>query len=141
MGSEMCIRDRSTFVLDDRASSSGGGGIPTMLIAILVLVVLGLGGLFAAVMVKQGKSKKNRKGRKGSRKPQRRVRSSEVPEDIDDVEQDWVGDEQVSGESDPPNWELQGVFGEDGLEWLEWPESSDIWWQRDESGYWVEWKQ
>ena len=136
-----CPEKESTFVLDDRASSSGGGGIPTMLIAILVLVVLVLGGLFAAVMVKQGKSKKNRKSRKGSRKSQRRVRSSEVPEDIDDVEQDWVGDEQVSGESDPPHWELQGVFGEDGLEWLEWPESSDIWWQRDESGYWVEWKQ
>ena len=47
----------------------------------------------------------------------------------------------ISAESlEPPNWEIQGVVGDDGFEWLEWPEQSDVWWFRDESGYWAQWE-
>tara|TARA_B100001750_G_scaffold241331_1_gene252564 strand:+ start:21 stop:911 length:891 start_codon:yes stop_codon:yes gene_type:complete len=137
-----CPEKESTFVLDNRDSSSGGGGIPTMLIVILVLVLLGLSGLFAAVMVKQGKSKKKkRKGSRRKRSPTRIVSEDNLPDVDDEIEQEWGSNEQIVEENEAPNWEWQGISGDDGVEWLEWPESSDSWWQRDESGYWVQWKQ
>ena len=137
-----CPEKESTFVLDNRDSSSGGGGIPTMLIVILVLVLLGLSGLFAAVMVKQGKSKKKkRKGSRRKRSPTRIVSEDNLHDVDDEIEQEWGSNEQIVEENEAPNWEWQGISGDDGVEWLEWPESSDSWWQRDESGYWVQWKQ
>tara|TARA_Y100000310_G_scaffold291399_1_gene319323 strand:- start:563 stop:994 length:432 start_codon:yes stop_codon:yes gene_type:complete len=125
-----CPEKEATFVLNNTGGTSAG--IPTALIAIIVLMLFGISGLVVAVMLKQRKPK----GR--GRAMKKRPRLEQALDVVDEAAEEWL-DEQVADES--PHWELQGAAGDDGVEWLEWPEGSDSWWQRDESGYWVEWQQ
>ena len=96
--------------------------------------MLGLGGLVMAVMLKQQKPK----GRRGAMKKRPSSRLEQALDVVDEAADEWL-DEQVADEL--PHWELQGDVDDDGVEWLEWPEESDSWWQRDDSGAWVEWQQ
>ena len=108
-------------ILDYGNTDSSEGGLPLMLIVIVFLVTSGIIGLVVAIVMKQ---KKPKKGKSTSRSQQ----SLEV-------------ESAMSAESlEPPNWEIQGVVGDDDFEWLEWPEQSDIWWFRDDSGYWAQWE-
>ena len=127
-----CPEQESTFVLNNTGGSSAG--IPTSLIAIVALMMVGLGGLVVAVMMKQRKPKR----RKGAKKRRPSSRLEQALDVVDEAAEEWL-DEQVV--EDSPSWDLEGVSGDDGVEWLEWPEGSDSWWQRDDSGYWVKWQQ
>jgi len=47
------------------------------------------------------------------------------------------GGEHTSTEN--PSSETQGAVSDDGFEWLEWPDQSQRWWFRNDSGYWEGW--
>nr|AIF19868.1 WD40 repeat-containing protein [uncultured marine group II/III euryarchaeote KM3_87_G11] len=115
------------------AGSTSGGGLPFGLIAILVIVVLAIGGLVAAIVVKQKKPKKTR------------GRLQQALDVVDEAggEGDWNAHGSETGDVDAsasvPEWKLEGEVGDDGFEWLEWPVNSERWWFRNDSGYWDEW--
>jgi len=121
--------------------STSGGGLPFGLIAILVIVVLAIGGLVAAIVVKQKKPKKTR------------GRLQQALDVVDEAGGEWASEQEgegvrnaqaaeaggVDSASGKPPWKLEGEVGDDGFEWLEWPENSGRWWFRNDSGYWGEW--
>ena len=80
-----------------------------------------------------------------TRKPKRgkRARGGELNQALqvmDDAAESWAEDasEGMVAEGDEaPHEDIQGEAGEDGIEWLQWPEDSNVWWYRDESGYWT----
>ena len=107
-------------ILDYGNTDSSDGGLPIMLIVIVFLVVSGIIGLVVAIGMKQ-------------KKPKKRTSSGRSQQSL-------AVESAMSAESlEPPNMEIEGVVGDDGFEWLEWPEQSDIWWFRDDSGYWAQW--
>jgi len=109
-------------ILDYGNSDASDGGLPIMLIVIIFLITSGIVGLVVAIVMKQQKPKKKKKSSQRS-------------------QQSVTVDSALSGEAlEPPHWEIQGVVGDDGFEWLEWPEQSDVWWFREESGYWAQWE-
>ena len=111
-------------LLDYSDSGSSSSGLPTSLIVVLVLIVLGLVGLSSAIVVKQ----KQKRAKKLSKRRQRGgIKTSEV-----------MGASSGSDEH-YPHWELLGEMSDDGYEWLEWPTGSEQWWYRNEEGYWEEW--
>ena len=116
--------------------ATGGGdsnaGLPTFLWVAIALAVLVIIGLVAAVTV-------------NTRRPKRRKRASDGELDqalqvVDEAAESWAEDAsegQEAGVDEAPHEEIQGEVDDDGIEWLEWPENSDVWWSRDESGYWA----
>jgi WD40 repeat protein len=125
--------------LDSGPSSSGGFSM--IIIAVMAIVVLAIGGLVAAIVIKQRKPK----GKKV------RARLEQTLDIVDEAAHERIGGQQVGDQrtapaegaeytsTDNPPWETQGAVGDDGFEWLEWPEQSERWWFRNDSGYWDEW--
>ena len=112
-----------------------------IIIAVMAIVVLAIGGLVAAIVIKQRKPK----GKKV------RARLEQTLDIVDEAAHERIGGQQVGDQrtapaegaeytsTDNPPWETQGAVGDDGFEWLEWPEQSERWWFRNDSGYWDEW--
>ena len=108
------------------------GGLPTFLWVAVALAILVIVGLVVAVTV-------------NTRKPKRRKRASggeldQALQVVDAAAESWAEDAaegEVTEDHEAPDEEIQGEAGDDGVEWLEWPEDSDVWWSRDESGYWA----
>jgi hypothetical protein len=112
-----------------------------IIIAVMAIVVLAIGGLVTAIVIKQRKPK----GKKT------RARLEQALDVVDEASHERTGGQQVSGKptvpaeggghtsTDKPSSEAQGAVGDDGFEWLEWPEQSERWWFRNDSGYWDEW--
>jgi hypothetical protein len=113
------------------SGAAAGGGLPMGLIAILVIVVLAIGGLVGAIVLKQRKPAKKTKGR-----------LEQALDVVDQAAGEWAEGQEDGGEgtaTEGPSSEFEGVVGDDGFEWLEWPEQSERWWFRNDSGHFDEW--
>ena len=108
------------------------GGIPTFLLVAIGLALLVIVALVVAVTANTRKPKRGKRARGGELNQALQV--------MDDAAESWAEDasEGMVAEGDEaPHEDIQGEAGEDGIEWLQWPEDSNVWWYRDESGYWT----
>ena len=124
-----CLEKGTSIVIGDNSGQSSGG-IPTIIIVVLVLIVLGFAGLTGAIVIKQRQTK--------IRKSKRKNKSRKLENAIDvinEATEEWV-EEQDDFSSEDPKEEF--TVDENGTEW--WEDENGVWWYRNESEDWVQWE-